>query len=121
MWQDIYPKDRVITKRGKHKGTVTHVWRNGIGDKVCNVKFDDQSLIPSEMEYMDYELEIWDDPWSDDHFYGKGGRCGPIEDYCPNCGTAWTVTTHPIHGSKTIWKDCKPCGKTYERITKKKV
>lgn len=116
MWKDIYPQDRVITKRGRHKGTVTHVWRNGIGGKVCNVKFDDQGLIPPEMDYPEHELELLDTGWDDDYYYGGSRKksYGPIEEYCPECGTKWTVTKF----NKIVWKDCKICKKTYEQITK---
>ena len=41
----------------------------------------------------------------------------PIDpDKCPNCNTPWHISRFNMH----IWKDCKPCGKTWETITTKK-
>ena len=38
-----------------------------------------------------------------------------IGEKCPVCSTPWTITTF---GAR-IWKDCKPCGKTAEKLLDK--
>lgn len=113
----MYAQDEIevwddVTVNG-HEGFVTHIHRNGNGDRICNVRFKDNNLIPPEMEFPDYRLRH---TVQIDKYWGNTRRktYGPIEKYCPECGSVWHETKFNMH----VWKDCKKCKKTFEQITK---
>lgn len=85
--------DRV--KAGKNLGKVVSIRRGTVGH-FCMVKFDNQRLIPDEMEYKEEELEFED-----------GRTIG-----CPICRTPW----HEVRFGNNLWKDCLKCNKKEEDI-----
>lgn len=87
--------DRVLA--GNHAGTVTSVRQDG-GYYVCNVKFDNDQLIPPDMDYNEMYLSF----------------ANTDNEICPICKTRWTVSKFNMH----VWKDCKKCGLTSEDCVK---
>lgn len=78
-----------------HEGRVISIKKQG-NTYICKVKFDNEYLLPSEMDYEESLLREIVKP----------------EDRCPCCHTKWTVTKF----NNQVWKDCKKCNKTEEVI-----
>lgn len=101
-----------------HQGRIKSIWLDMNGDRVATVEFDDQTLIPPEMEIL--ESRLVEAPKNQGYyggFYGAtyGNRktsYGPVDKVCPKCGTNWTVTKF----NNNVWKDCKKCGKKMEDL-----
>jgi hypothetical protein len=87
--------DRVIV--GGNKGKVVSVFKTN-SNYSCKVRFDNQNLIPPEMEY-DESLLVFEQ----DH-----------SDRCPICNTKWNITKF----NHNTWKDCLKCNKKSEDILK---
>jgi 16S rRNA (cytosine967-C5)-methyltransferase len=79
-----------------HEGRVVSIKKQG-NTYICKVKFDNEYLLPSEMDYEESLLREIIKP----------------EDRCPCCYTKWTVTKF----NNQVWKDCKKCNKTEEVIS----
>lgn len=60
------------------------------------------------------ELDEEDLTFYHEDLVANDGEPVKISDKCPKCGTEWTVTNF---GTKR-WLDCKPCGKTAEKLCK---
>lgn len=102
-----------------HKGKIISVFFNRNGDKFARIKFDDDTLVPPEMEVPESHLKPVTEEWD---WYGRkhtkdGYRYGPASDVCPLCGDKWTVTEHPIFGKKELWHDCRKCNTKREDFT----
>lgn len=106
--------DRVKVRSGSgpHIGTVISVRGNVFNGYTCIVKFDNQQLIPPQMEFPESWLEDYDDK------INCWGHWVNPKKVCPICRNEWHVMEHPIFGKKEIWKDCLKCKKTMEEIMK---
>lgn len=90
--------DKVVTQTG-HSGKIVSVKLSSSSDNyLVTVKFDRTDLIPNEMDYPEVFVE----------FQNATGEV------CPKCGERWTISKFNKH----VWKDCKKCGKTSEKIIK---
>lgn len=99
-----------------HEGKIVSIWYDFHGNRTARVEFDDKTLIPPEMEVPESKLKkvngnhSYYDSFYDNYDYLK--KFGPVEEFCPKCGTKWTVTVFNNHK----WKDCKKCNKKYEDL-----
>lgn len=96
-----------IVKYNGHKAKVISVWINYLGKRQTRIRFDDQGLIPNEMEVSEDRLEDEEEQSWYNQFYNK--KTIDPEVYCPKCGKDWEKTEHPIYGKKVIWYDCRKC------------
>jgi len=69
------------------------------GNYIYTVRFSDTSLIPPEMDYLEYQIE----------------ENTNNETHCPVCKTKWNV----VKFNMNIWKDCITCNETSEKIIEK--
>lgn len=89
-----------------HAGTIRSIWLDYNGNRITNVVFDDQSLIPPEMEIPEVHLK----PLRRSYDYSGGYRGYYNKEFqCPRCGDKWKETIHPIFGKKVVWYDCLRC------------
>lgn len=93
-----------------HLGTIKSIWLDSNGERMVRIEFDDQSLIPPDMEISESYLKpvkvnldtLYNYKYGSKMWYNK-------EVECPNCGTTWNKMEHPIYGKKVIWYDCLKC------------
>jgi hypothetical protein len=76
--------DRV--KAGSHDGKIVSIKSDGNG-YVCTVKFDNRFLIPREMDYADFDLELIEEAPAPSHV-----KC--------TCGTEATYGKIPVENHK---------------------
>lgn len=86
--------DKVIV-RG-HDGKIISARKAQSGNYIYTVKFDNPNLIPSELDYLEHQIE---ENTND-------------ETHCPVCKTKWNV----VKFNMNVWKDCLRCQETSEKI-----
>lgn len=106
--------DKVLEKN-TYRGKVINRWRDMAGVPQYQIKFD-----PAVgTNYADVRV-IQEDkltPYkSGEYSWSYKGLYEDASFQCPVCRTKWTMTEHPVQGKKTVWYDCKKCGKTREQI-----
>lgn len=80
-----------------HYGKIKSIRKDG-QRYYCTVKFENNYLIPPEMEYDQEYIKLKDSN----------------KNLCPFCKTRWNVTKFNMN----VWKDCLKCGKTQEELLK---
>jgi ribosomal protein L37AE/L43A len=80
-----------------HHGKVKSIRKDG-QKYYCTVKFENNYLIPPEMEYDQDYIKLKDSN----------------KNLCPFCKTRWNVTKFNMN----VWKDCLKCNKTQEELLK---
>lgn len=87
-------------KANGHKARIISIKGNYFDGYIYRVKFLDNGLMPSEMDFTE-EILIKQNPPK------PGG-----ESVCPVCNNPWKV----VKFNMQTWKDCIKCNKTYEQI-----
>ena len=98
---------------GNRNATVTSVYFNAAGKRICEIEYDNFSQGMWYDEVLSDSLEFQDDPPS----LTKGLRkLVDTNKQCPVCETKWIVTKSVV--GQTDWYDCHICKKTKEQIMK---
>lgn len=86
-----------------HLGTIESIYMDANGGYICRIKFDNQFLIPPEMEVEEYLLT---------KAASTGNYSNDPKGKCPKCGEKWHITKMNMH----VWYDCVKCKKTKEEL-----
>lgn len=74
---------------------------------MCRIRFDNQTLIPNEMEVHQDQLKM-----VNRKVYNSRGHWYNPKTQCPECGDKWHISKMGMH----LWYDCLRCKKTKEEL-----